>query len=603
MNQGPSPPRAPGFAREDYAIARTPASARVAAVNPGIWFIIVNQTAPPPPSFSLGHCQRPAAPKTMPHLLVLMLRMLSPSRFCPAFFRRPAAELLIAAALASLSARASAAPSSASSSPGPSAADYPSIQAALDQNPGRMVFVPAGDYPLTDTLHIRSDHSGLWGPGHLVQTNPEAGIVEIQHATDIQLRDLVLTRSAGKMETHRAGLFVNESHDIRLDNLQVIDNRGDLASIYARSTVGLRIQNCLIENYSRISIDDRRKRPDVPNFDIIGGYSFNTISGTGLGIRACGSVLIQHNRIIETVMIPTPELKQKYKLGSFAARDAEKGRGLSDEFWKTGYSNAWHQGSAIAMANLGTDPLVQTNPFVPREADPVPEPGTDNNFQVIGNYIENAAQGMDVHVDHALVAYNLVNNSFIGMKAVHGARNVIIVGNQFTHNDLWAILLMPGTTSHGAREADGDTAAQAPNIDGHSIVAHNIISDFGYGNAHWIWKDQDPTPIYFNANGALLTVPPERDVIVEGNLVYDTGRDQILVDGQPRVEPPRYHYAVKIATGQGAPQGLRFANNLLDPGTKGLSNIPLPGGEIPTAVKDFLTPAARPSSAPAVSGN
>ena len=33
---------------------------------------------------------------------------------------------------------------------------------------------------------------------------------------------------------------------------------------------------------------------------------------------------------------------------------------------------------------------------------------------------------------------------------MHGSRNVIITGNQFTKNDLWAIGLMPGAASHPA---------------------------------------------------------------------------------------------------------------------------------------------------------
>jgi hypothetical protein len=463
---------------------------------------------------------------------------------------------------------------------GPSAAQYRTLQEAVDQNAGRAIFVPAGDYVLASTLKLTTDHSGLWGPGRIIQSNPAAAIVEIAGAHDVQLQDLTLTRPEGKMETHQPGIFVHEGGDVRIENVQVIDNRGDLASIYVRSCIGVRIKNCLVENYSRISIDDRRRRPDVPNFDVIGGYSFNTISGTGIGVRACGAVLIQGNRVIERVMIPTPELKEKYQLGSFAARDAQKGSGLAQAMWDSGYNNGWHQGSAIALANVGTDPFVQTNPFLPREVDPVAADGTDTCFQVIANYIENAAQGMDVHVDQAVIAYNIVNNSFMGMKAVHGARNVLIIGNQFSRNDLWAILLMPGTTSHVAHAATGGKAAEPANIDGYSIVANNIISDFGYGHAHWNWAQADPTPLVLNSQRALATVPPLRDVIVQGNIIYDTGRDQILVDGKPRLEPPRYHYAVKLATGPGAPENIQFADNLFHPGTEGVSNVPLPSAEL-----------------------
>lgn len=486
---------------------------------------------------------------------------------------------------------------------GPAVDDYASVQQAIDQNPGRRVFVSAGDHIISEPLRLHTDHSGLWGPGRIVQSNPEAAIVEIDHASDVQLQDLVLTRPEGKRETHRPGLFAHESSEISVDNVQVLDNRGDLASIYVRSCNGVQIKNCLIRNYSRVSVDDRRRRADEPNFNVVGGYSFNTISGTGLGIRASSAVLVQNNRIIEQVMIPTPELKAKYKLGSFAARDATKGSGLSQEMWDSGYNNGWHQGSAIVLANVGTDPLVRTNPFVPQDPDPVAQEGGDNNYQVIGNYIENAAQGMDIHVDHVVVAYNIVNNSFMGMKAVHGARNVIIVGNQFSHNDLWAILLMPGTTSHSAEQsAAAGKAARPANIDGYSIVANNIISDFGYGHAHWMWKDADPTPLVFNRNRAQPAAPPLRDVIVEGNVVYDTGRDQIIEDGKPRVEPPRYRHTVQIGEGEGAPKDLRFANNIFHPGTEGVSNIPLPTGDGSTpAINSGVFPMPS-ASAMAVTG-
>ena len=85
--------------------------------------------------------------------------------------------------------------------------------------------------------------------------------------------------------------------------------------------------------------------------------------------------------------------------------------------------------------------------------------------RILGNHIENAAQGIDLHCDHAIVSQNIVANAFIGMKAMHGSRNVLISGNQFTRNSLWAIGLMPGA------------AANAENFDGGSIIAINIISD------------------------------------------------------------------------------------------------------------------------------
>ena len=116
------------------------------------------------------------------------------------------------------------------------------------------------------------------------------------------------------------------------------------------------------------------------------------------------------------------------------------------------------------------------------------------------------------------------------------------------------------------------------NIDGGSIIANNIISDFGYGNAHWIWGDTGH-PILLE-HGQIPSNPPLHDVVIQGNIVYDTGRDEILVDGKPTVAPPRYTYAVWISPENTAdalktPVGLHFSNNLLHPGSAGISNVEL----------------------------
>jgi hypothetical protein len=62
---------------------------------------------------------------------------------------------------------------------------YGSIQEALTANPGRMIYVPSGEYRISDRIHIRSDHAGLYGPGRIVQLNPEAPIVEIEDAAGV----------------------------------------------------------------------------------------------------------------------------------------------------------------------------------------------------------------------------------------------------------------------------------------------------------------------------------------------------------------------------------------------------------------------------------
>src|SRR6185295_17987730 len=47
--------------------------------------------------------------------------------------------------------------------------DYASIQEAIDGNPGRLLFVPAGDYAISEAIRIKTADSGLWGPGRIVQ--------------------------------------------------------------------------------------------------------------------------------------------------------------------------------------------------------------------------------------------------------------------------------------------------------------------------------------------------------------------------------------------------------------------------------------------------
>ena len=75
---------------------------------------------------------------------------------------------------------------------------YPTIQTALDANPNRMLFVPAGDYPITEKIRIRGQRSGLFGPGRIIQQNAAQPIVEIEEATEAEIRDLTLTRPSWK---------------------------------------------------------------------------------------------------------------------------------------------------------------------------------------------------------------------------------------------------------------------------------------------------------------------------------------------------------------------------------------------------------------------
>jgi hypothetical protein len=148
---------------------------------------------------------------------------------------------------------------------------------------------------------------------------------------------------------------------------------------------------------------------------------------------------------------------------------------------------------------------------------------------------------------------------------MHGSRNVIIVGNQFSRNVLWSIGLMPGTGSHGAENDDG--VAVPPNTDGSSIIANNIISDFGYGDAYWVWKDDEMLKCIFRFDvGQELNDPPLTDVVITGNVIQAT-------------ESSRFGYAIFIGTSDPqrgeSPRGLHFSNNIFPEGMDGVSNQPL----------------------------
>jgi hypothetical protein len=403
-----------------------------------------------------------------------------------------------------------------------SVASYPSIQAALDANPNRMLFVPAGDYPITEKIRIRGKRSGLFGPGRIIQQSDNQPIIEIENAAEAEIRDLTLTRPEGKMETRNEGILAIKCRDLVIENVRVIDNRSPAGAITLRESQNCRISRCLVRNYMRVSIDDRTASKDW-------GYAFNCTDGTGISVSYSTGTLIEANRVIEENLVPTPEIKAKHKLGDYVKKNAVKGALMSQQAWDSGYTDNWQQGSGLVVT----------------------APEVSDLTRILGNHIENAAQGIDLHTDHVIVSNNLILNSFMGMKAMHGSRNVSITGNQFVKNCLWAIGLMPGAAAHPASDDKPE------NTDGGSIIANNIISDFGHGAAHWIWGDER-SPFKFDT-GQQPDDPPLTDVIITGNVVNSIGK-------------PRYKYAVIIGGGPNTPRGMHFSNNLLPAGTQGVCN-------------------------------
>jgi len=406
-----------------------------------------------------------------------------------------------------------------------SVAAYPTIQAALDANPNRMVFVPAGDYPITEKIRIRGQRSGLFGPGRIIQQSDNQPIIEIENATEAEIRDLTLTRPEGKMETRNEGVLAIKCRDLIIENVRVIDNRSPAGAITLRESRNCRISRCLVRNYMRVSIDDRTASKDW-------GYAFNCTDGTGISVSYSTGTLIEANRVVEENLVPTPEIKAKHKLGDYVKKNAVKGALMSQQAWDSGYTDNWQQGSGLVVT----------------------APEVSDLTRILGNHIANAAQGIDLHTDHVIVSNNLIVNSFMGMKAMHGSRNVIITGNQFVRNCLWAIGLMPGAAAHPASDDKPE------NTDGGSIIANNIISEFGHGAAHWIWGDER-SPFKFDT-GQQPDDPPLTDVIITGNVVNSIGK-------------PRYKYAVIIGGGPNTPRGMHFSNNLLPAGTQGVGNVEL----------------------------
>jgi len=95
-------------------------------------------------------------------------------------------------------------------------------------------------------------------------------------------------------------------------------------------------------------------------------------------------------------------------------------------------------------------------------------------------------------------------------------------------------------------------------------------SQFGYGHAHWIWGDRG-SPILLDS-GQKPENPPLTDVLVQGNIVYNSGRDRLGSTKGAAGKGPRYQYAVRVAR---EARNIHFANNILAPGREGVSNLKL----------------------------
>jgi hypothetical protein len=438
-----------------------------------------------------------------------------------------------------------------------SAANYPSLQAAIDANPGGTILIPAGEHKISEALAIRKDGTALTGFGRIVQTDAKTPVVLIDHANNVVLRDLTLARPADAGDTNQAGVLAIGCDNLRIEGVHVLENHSYEASIRLQRCSYGRIENCYVQNYRRIGVDDRT------GSDLY-GYAFRCIDGTGIDVTESIGTFILNNQIIERRLISTPETKEKYHLGDLIegkhpTKYGELGRSIE----KSGWTSNWHQGAAIHVSS--------------------PEQTTFT--RISGNYIENSAQGMDIHSDNYICSENTVNHGMMGMKAMHGSRNGIISNNIFSHVDNWGIMLGPGAASHDPEPAKDGKPARPANTDGTVVVSGNIISDFGRGWEFWNWGGTGPDAATSGAilieRGQIRSNPSLSDVLIVGNIVGDTD-EELDPNGQVVHSKPRYKYAIVIdarpneENGYHFPKNIRVVDNLFAPGQKGICNIPLP---------------------------
>lgn len=414
------------------------------------------------------------------------------------------------------------------------------LHARIEASTGKVITLPDGEYSIDKPIFLTVDNTILYGRATIVQTNPDADIIRVENAKGVRIEGLTLTRAAGKENSTASAVRAEGCTRLELANLHIHDNWSQQGTIYLIKCESSIVRDCEILNYKRIGVDDRTTSE-------LYGYAFRAIDGTGIQVNETRGLQVINNRVLEERLYATKETKERYQLGSFCEgkNPTKKGKLAPPG----DYANNWHQGSAITVSS----------------------PEATNHVLISGNLIRNAAQGIDMHLDNATCSNNVIDYAFIGLKCMHGARNVIIANNTVSHMDLWGLVMMPGTLAHPAEAASGDKPARWPNYTRGNIIANNIFSDYGLGYERYNWEQQK-TGVIMLDSGQLAENPVMSDILIEGNIVYDSASDGELADGKPQAVPPRYEWAVRIAQDP-APKGLVFRNNIFHPGRSGVCNV------------------------------
>ena len=430
----------------------------------------------------------------------------------------------------------------------PSPDDPGSIQAAIDAQPGRAVYLPPGVYRIDKPIRITTDASGLFGQGTIIQTNDDADIIQIQNADYVRIEGITLKREDPKFFKSARAIFADGSQFLTLKEVNIRGNRASPTAVLLTNCDYANVEGCVIIDFKTITIDNRM------NNDLY-RYAFRAIDGHGMMLRHCSGARIIRNRVIETLLRATEEIQKKYDLGKIVDRAPELGP-LASYGVRDGVAFIWHQGGGIQLS------------------------GADKNAQTLvdGNYIENAAQAMDLHSDFMVITNNTATNCYTGVKVFHGSRGVIIANNIFHRPGKYGIMLRPGSESWEASEATADHPAREENREGQIIIANNVITDQGYDDEHWrLWNTDpsDTSPVGIKVGtGPLERNPQFTDIIITGNIIHDHGRDGVLVNGKPEKLPPRYKWAIWFDDEWRA-KNVRMSGNLFDPGEKGVSNLPI----------------------------